>query len=90
MTKYFYMFTHPEYAKNRNLWKPRTPREEELSQAFEDLFIADAEKAGAGDWNRQYNVKFADRVRLMDEFADISPKRFSDVWNYEASLWRNV
>ena len=84
------MFTHPEYEKLRNLWKPRTPREEELSQAFEDLFIADAEQASAADCKRQYNVKFADRVRLMDEFADIPSRRFNDVWNYEAIFWRSV
>ena len=84
------MFTHPEYEKMRKLWKPRTPREEQLSQSFEDLFIADAEKTGAADWARRYNVKFADRVRLMDEFADISSRRFADIWNYQAILWRNV
>ena len=84
------MFTHPECEKMRNLWKPKTLREEQLSQSFEDLFIADAERSGGDDWARKYNVKFADRVRLMDEFADISPRRFADIWNYQAILWRNV
>jgi len=84
------MFTHPEYEKLRNLWKPRTPREEELSDAFAVLFLADAEKAGPTDWARQYSVGFADRVRLMDEFADIRSSRFIDVWNYEASFWKYI
>ena len=81
---------HPEYGKMRAQWKPRTPREEQLSQAFEDLFIADAERSAGDEWDRQYNVNFADRVRLMDEFADISACRFADIWNYEASIWKFV
>jgi hypothetical protein len=84
------MITHSEYGKMRAQWKPITPREEELSQAFEDLFIADAERAGAGDWACQYNVKFADRVRLMDEFTDIPSRRFNDIWNYEAIFWKYI
>lgn len=84
------MFTNSEYGKMRELWRPRTPRENELSQAFENLFIADAETLGPDDYSRQYNVKFADRVRLMDEFSDIAINRFSDIWNYEASIWKSV
>lgn len=84
------MFTHPEYEKLKNLWKPRTPREVDLSDAFAVLFLTDAEKAGPTDWARQYDVSFADRVRLMDEFADIRPSRFIDVWNYQASFWKCI
>lgn len=85
-----YMYINSEYCKLRAQWKPRTPREEELSQTFENLFIADAETFGPDDYYRQYNVKFADRVRLMDEFSDIPIDRFYDIWNYEASIWRYV
>ena len=84
------MFTHPEYSKLRKLWGPKTPREEQLSQAFENLFLADAETLGPDDYSRQYNVKFADRVKLMDEFSDIPQNRFSDIWNYESSIWKYI
>lgn len=84
------MFTHSEYGTMREFWRPRTSREEELSQAIENLFVADAETFGPDDYSRQYNVKFADRVRLIDEFSDIPQNRFNDVWNYEASIWKFV
>jgi hypothetical protein len=84
------MFTHPEYQILRQLGQPKNLREEELSDAIAALFIADAETVGADDWNRQYSVSFVDRVRLMDEFADITTSRFIELWNYEAAFWRSI
>jgi hypothetical protein len=90
MTNSLYMFTHPEYERLSELWRPTTRREEELSKAFEDLFVAGAENAGANDYALAYSVSFADRMKLMDTFSDIPPFRFIDVWNYEASFWRFI
>jgi hypothetical protein len=67
-----------------------TPREWQLSEEIDKLFIVDAERVCAEQSNRKYRLLRCDVVRLIQEYSDIPISRILTVLNFESELWGSV
>jgi len=64
-----------------------TPREWQLSEKIDELFIADAERVCAEQSNRRYRLMRNDVIRLIESYSDLPISRVLAILNFESELW---
>jgi hypothetical protein len=64
-----------------------TPREWQLSEKIDELFIADAERVCAEQSNSKYRLMRNDVIRLIESYSDLPISRVLAILNFESELW---
>ena len=75
------------FTENTQMQEAVTPREWQLSEEIDELFIADAERVCAEQSNRQYRLMRNDVIRLIESYSDLPISRVLAILNFESELW---
>ena len=68
-------------------YKALSPREWQLSEKIDELFIADAERVCAEQSNSKYRLMRNDVIRLIESYSDLPISRVLAILNFESELW---
>jgi len=80
----------PKFEALFNDGQPNTTREEELSDAIDEMFIGDAEQTSKHQSNRRYRIKHGQIIYLFHEYSDIPVSRILAILSYQNFFWTNV
>ncbi len=78
------------FTENTQMQEAVTPREWQLSEEIDELFMADAERVCAEQSNSKYRLMRNDVIRLIQEYSDIPISRTLAILNFESELWSSV
>jgi hypothetical protein len=75
------------FTEHTQMQEAVTPREWQLSEKIDELFIADAERVCAEQSNRRYRLMRNDVIRLIESYSDLPISRVLAILNFESELW---